>query len=334
MSKKIKQPSQNLRTQIKKSRPEISDSSIDSYIISLRMLHDKCFDDHQNKQIQTKFLHDFPKIQKCLSEIENKNTRKNRMTSILVALDSEEKKDTKLIEKYQTVLKSLMTDVNKEINSQQKTKTQADNWLEVSDIKSILNKMLSDITTQKLFSKDKKLSKTEYSLVQKYILLRFFIAHPTRNNVSNTKVVTKAEYDDLDDDEKDENYLVKDKGKYTFMLNKFKNIKRLGKKTIIVSDPINNLLNKWFTINKSGYMFTLNSGTEPLSSNGITKMLNSIFKEYAQGKKLSTSLLRHILISEDLKDEPTIAEKTKEKEAIATKYQHSTAVNDQYRKID
>jgi hypothetical protein len=334
MSKKVKQPSESLRKAIKKSRPELSLSSIDSYIISLRMLHNKCFDDHKNKQLETKFLHDFTKIQKCLDEIENKNTKKNRLTSILVGLDAEEKKDDKLIDKYQNVLKTLMVSVNKELNSQEKTETQKDNWLEVSDIKSILNKMLADITTQKLFTKDKKLSKTEYSLVQKYILLRFFIAHPTRNNTSNTKVVTKAEYADLDDDEKDENYLVKDKGKYTFMLNKFKNIKRLGKKTIIVSDPINNLLNKWFTINKSGYMFTLNSGIEPLSSNGITKILNSIFKEYAQGKKLSTSLLRHILISEDLKDEPTIAEKTKEKENIATKYQHSTTVNDQYRKID
>ena len=334
MSKKVKQPSESLRKAIKKSRPELSDSSIDSYIISLRMLHNKCFDDHKNKQLETKFLHDFTKIQKCLEEIENSNTKKNRLTAILVGLDAEEKKDAKLIERYQAILKTLMVSVNKELNSQEKTDTQKDNWLEVSDIKSILNKMLADITTQKLFTKDKKLSKTEYSLVQKYILLRFFIAHPTRNNTSNTKVVTKTEYADLDDDEKDENYLVKDKGKYTFMLNKFKNIKRLGKKTIIVSDPINNLLNKWFTINRSGYMFTLNSGIEPLSSNGITKILNSIFKEYAQGKKLSTSLLRHILISEDLKDEPTIAEKTKEKEDIATKYQHSTTVNDQYRKID
>lgn len=332
MSKKVKQPSQNLRKAMKKSRPELSDSSIDSYIISLRMLFNMCFSEHKGEQINTKFLHDFTKIQKCLNDIENKNTRKNRFTSILVALDSEEKPDTKLIEKYQTVLKSLMTDVNKEINSQEKTKTQADNWLEVSDIKSILNKMLADINKEKLWDKE-KLSKTEYALIQKYILLRFFIAHPTRNNVSDTKVVTKAEYDDLDDDEKDENYLVKDKGKYTFMLNKFKNIKRLGKKTIIVSEPINKLLNKWFTINKSGYMFTLNSGTEPLSSNGITKMLNSIFKQYAHGKKLSTSLLRHILISEDLKDEPTIAEKIKEKEAIEQKYQHSNTVNDQYRKI-
>jgi len=120
MSKKVKQPSESLRKAIKKSRPELSDSSIDSYIISLRMLHDKCFDDHKNKQLETKFLHDFTKIQKCLDEIENKNTKKNRLTSILVGLDAEEKPNTKLIERYQAILKTLMVSVNKELNSQER----------------------------------------------------------------------------------------------------------------------------------------------------------------------------------------------------------------------
>jgi len=330
MSKKFKQPSENLRKAMRKSRSELSESSIDSYIISLRMLHNKCFDDHKGQQISSKFLHDFTKIQKCLSDIENKNTRKNRLTSILVALDSEDPKDTKLIDRYQAVLKTLMIDVNKQINSQEKTKTQRDNWIEYDDIKNILNKMLENIDKEKLFTKE-KLNKTEYGLVQKYIMLRFFISHPTRNNTSNTKVVSKKEYEELR--EPDENYLIEDKGKYTFALNKFKNVKKIGKKTIVVSEPINKLLKKWFTINKSEWMFTLSNGIEPISSNGITKVFNSIFNEYADGKKLGSSMLRHIMISDDLKNDPTIAEKNEEKKEIEQKYQHSNTVNDQYRKL-
>ena len=184
---KTKQPSEDLRSQIKKSRKEITDSSINAYIISLRMLHDKCFDDHKNEQIDTKFLHDFSKINKILNEIENKNTRKNRLTSILVALDSEDKPDKKLIDKYQNVLKILMIDVNSVLNSQVKSVTQKANWVELDDIKKILNKMLIDIDKDKLFSKE-KLSKTEYGLIQKYILLRFYMSHSVRNNVSDTRV--------------------------------------------------------------------------------------------------------------------------------------------------
>ena len=334
MSKKVKQPSEELRKAIKKSRPELSLSSIDSYIISLRMLHNKCFNDHKNKQLETKFLHDFTKIQKCLDEIENKNTKKNRLTAILVGLDSEEKKDTKLIERYQAILKTLMVSVNKELNSQAKTDTQKDNWLDFDQIKSILNKMLSDITTQNLFSKD-KLSKTEYSLVQKYVLLRLYVAHPMRNNVADCEVVTQKDYDNLDEEEQDKNnYLIRTGNKYKFMLNSFKNVKKIGKKEIQISDPISKLLTKWFKINTSGYFFTLNNGTEAINANNITKIFNSIFKEYGDGKKISTSMLRHIQITDDLKNEPTIEEKNKKATSTATKYQHSTTVNDQYRKID
>jgi hypothetical protein len=330
---KTKQPSESLRTQIKKSRKEITESSINAYIISLRMLHDKCVEDHKGEQLDSKFLHNFEKINKCLEEIENKNTRKNRLTAILVALDSEEKPDKKLIDKYQTVLKTLMVDVNKQINSQEKTETQKNNWIEYDDIKKVLNKMLEDINKDNLWTKE-KLSKTEYGLIQKYVLLRFYVSHPMRNNVSNTKVLSQKEYDDLKEDDKNShNYLIREKNKYKFMLNNFKNVKRIGKKEITIDDNIAKLLSKWLKINTSGWFFTLNNKTEPLTSNGVTKIMNSIFSEYADGKKISTSMIRHISISDDLKNELTIAEKKKKEEATENKYQHSSSMNDTYRKI-
>ena len=330
---KAKQPTEQLRTQIKKSRKEITDSSVNAYIISLRMLNDKCFDDNKNEQLDTKFLHDFSKIEKCLSEIENKNTRKNRLTAILVALDSEDKPDKKLIDRFQTVLKTLMIDVNKTINSQEKSETQKTNWIEYDDVKKVLNKMLADINKDNLFSKE-KLSKTEYGLIQKYVLLRFYVSHPMRNNVSDTSVLSQKEYDDLKEEEQSKNnYLIKDKNKYKFMLNNFKNVKRIGAKVITIDDNIAKLLSKWLKINTSGWMFTLNNGKEPLTSNAVTKIMNSIFNEYADGKKISTSMLRHISISDDLKNDLTIAEKKKKEEATENKYQHSSAMNDTYRRI-
>jgi hypothetical protein len=330
---KVKQPSETLRTQIKNSRKEISESSVNAYIISLRMLHDSCFEKHNGDQLDPKFLHNFNKIETCLNEITNKNTRKNRLTAILVALDSEKDPDKKLIDKYQTVLKTLMIDVNKTINSQQKSDTQKTNWIEYDDIKKVLNKMLEDINKDKLFSKE-KLSKSEYGLIQKYVLLRFYVSHPMRNNVSDTRVLSQKDYDDLKEDDKNShNYLIREKNNYKFMLNNFKNVKRIGAKIISIDDNIAKLLTKWLKINTSGFMFTLNNGKEALTSNGVTKIMNSIFSEYADGKKISTSMLRHISISDDLKNELTIAEKKKKENAIETKYQHSSSMNDTYRKI-
>ena len=327
----IKQPSQLLRKAIAKSRPELSESSINNYITNLRMMLKKCHPDQQTKQLTTIFLKDFSNIKKCIDEISNKNTQKNRLTAVLVALGSDDKKNEKLIDKYQALLKTIMIKVNEQINSQEKTKVQKDNWIDFNTVKGILNKMLTDINDVELWTKP-NLSKTEYAMLQKYVLLRFYVANPVRNNVADTKLISQKEYDDLKNKEK--NFLVKDKLSYKFYLNNFKNVKRIGAKVLTIDQALCKILTRWFKINKSGYFFTLNDKITPITSNHITKILNSIFKLYANGKKISTSMLRHIQISDDLKEQPTIREKEAKEQKIEDKYQHSSNMNDTYRKVN
>ena len=45
-------------------------------------------------------------------------------------------------------------------------------------------------------------------------------------------------------------------------------------------------------------------------------------------------MLRHIQISDDLKDEPTLAEQKIKAEKTEQKYQHSSSINHTYRRID
>ena len=51
-------------------------------------------------------------------------------------------------------------------------------------------------------------------------------------------------------------------------------------------------------------------------------------------KKISTSMIRHIVISNMLKDEPTIAEKDNNKKQIEDTFLHTKEMNDLYRKVD
>tara|TARA_R110001606_G_scaffold8768_1_gene38530 strand:+ start:189 stop:1202 length:1014 start_codon:yes stop_codon:yes gene_type:complete len=334
----MKQPSEKLRKKIKLKRPDITDSSLHTYITSLRMLYSQYVDGDESKlekPLKTKFLHNFESIKKLLELCRTPNTCKNRLTSILVALDAETKnRDQKLIDKYQAYLKDIMVGVNKQIESQELTRKESTNWLDFNDVKDVTNKILEKINKNDLWKKS-KLSKSEYGLVQKYVLLRFYLSYPMRNNVADTKVVSPAEYKGLDDDErKGGNYLIRDGKKYIFKLNKFKNVKRIGVKSYDINPEISKLLTKWFRINNSGFMFTLNDGRTALSANGVTKVMNSIFSEFADGKKISTSMLRHIQISDDLKDEPTLAEKKAKAEKTEQKYQHSSSMNQTYRRID
>jgi hypothetical protein len=336
----MKQPSLKLQKKIQKKRPEISESSLHTYITSLRMLYSQYVDMDETKlsrQLSTKFLHDFEGIKKLLEECRSKNTCKNRLTAILVALDAENKRrDEKLIDKYQALLKDVMVDVNNQIESQELTRKESKNWLDFDSVKDIANRLLEEINKRGLWkSYDKKLSKSEYGLIQKYVLLRWYLAYPIRNNVADTRVVSQTEYDNLSEsDREDNNYLIRDNGKYTFKLNKYKNVKRLGVKSYDINPQITKLLNKWLKINKSGYIFTLTDGRTPLSPNGITKVLQSIFSEFADGRKISTSMLRHIQISDDLKDEPTRAEQKEKARRIEDKYNHSADMNSKYRRVD
>jgi hypothetical protein len=332
-----KQPSERLRQKIKKKRPDITDSSINVYITSLRMLYSQYVDGTETKlqqPLKTKFLHDFAGIKKLLETCRTANTAKTRITAILVALDAETKnRDPKLLDKYQAYLKDVMVGVNKQIESQELTRKESTNWLDFNQIKEITNKILEKINKKDLWKKQ-KLSKSLYGLVQKYVLLRFYLAYPMRNNVADTKVVSPEEYKGLDDDvRKGANYLIRDGKTYIFKLNKFKNVRRIGVKSYDLDPDISRLLSKWFRINDSEWMFTLNDGRTPLSANGVTKVMNSIFSEFADGKKISTSMLRHIQISDDLKDEPTLAEKKAKDEKTEQKYQHSSSMNQTYRRI-
>ena len=329
------QPSEKMRKKIRKFRNNITESSLNTYITSLRILYNQYVDGDPKKllkPLRMKFLKDFDTVKKIINLSRTENTKKNRLTAILVGLQSRKVKDEKLIDKYQEFLKEVMVKVNKSLDSQEKTDTQEKNWLSVDEINDVLNKMLTKIKDKDLFNKKKPLTKGEYLLMQKWVLLRFYSQKHLRNNVADTKVITPEEYKKVT---KDENYLTVDKEKkeMKFYLNKFKNVKRIGKKVLEISPELFKVLQKWFKINDSGFLFTKGDMKTPLTPNGVTKMLNSIFKEFANGKKISTSLLRHINISEDLKGQPSIEEKRKKEEEVEQKYQHSSSMNDQYRKI-
>lgn len=332
---KMKQPTLDIRSAIKKSR-EITEGSTHTYVTSLRQLYKNyCEEDEEclKKQLNSKFLHDWDKMKDIIGSVSNINTRKNRISAILVALSSEEKPDDKLIDKYQALLKVDNGKYQKFIDSQEKTQSQKKNWMSFDEVKEVLNKINEDIVDRDILKKD-KLVRSEYNLLQKYVLLRVYLKYPMRNDVADMKVVTKSEYEDIPKGKrKISNYLIKGKP-WKFQLNSFKNVKRIGPKSIDIDPKIEKILKFFLKHNTSGYLFTLTNGRDPLSSNGITKMMNSIFKKYADGRKISTSMLRHIQISDSLKDEPSIEEIKKKEKKTEDKYMHSSDMNQKYRKIN
>jgi hypothetical protein len=328
------QPSQKLRDAIMKDRKDLKEISLNSYITSLRSLYKTLNPDtFMDTQLSTDFLKDKKKIMDTIKD-RKITSKKNILTSIIVALSSDTKKDDKLLEFYQEELKKLSIKYSSFLESQSKTETQEANWITYDEFIEVINKLLTEVKSEGIHKKE-KLTRSEFNVLQRYVILSFYQVFHFRNDVANMKVITKENYDKLEEDKRlNNNYFVKDNKKYIIKLNQFKNVKRIGPKSFDVPEKLGKISKLWLRHNTSGFLFTMNNGRDPLSANGITKLLNSIFKKYADGKSIGSSMLRHISISEKMKDQPTIKEKQEESKEIEDTFMHSKSMNDRYRKID
>ena len=88
---------------------------------------------------------------------------------------------------------------------------------------------------------------------------------------------------------------------------------------------MNSALNIWLRFNTTGNLL-LNSRKQPMTANGLTKFLQKTFEP--TGKNISSSLIRHIFISEKF---PAV---NQEKEEVASKMGHSVSQQTLYSKKD
>jgi hypothetical protein len=319
---------------IKAKRPNICENTLIAYERQLT----KMFKDLGNKgEIKnSKFLHNYNKVEDYIDKLTKITTKKNKLTAIIVAIDADKnfkgKEDLK--DKYQKKLKGLNEEYNDFLKKQVKTPTQEKNWIEYSDMVEIANDLVKKV---KGFKKKDKLENHEFETLQNTILLKTHLEFPIRNDLSEVKITDLEKYEKLNEKEKNKhNWLIKyPNNKMVFVLNNFKNSKKLGSKKYDVPKKLVNLYKLWFKFNTSDYfLVSKRDRNQPINGNTQTKYFNSLFHKYYPDKNISSSLIRHIVISHFSEDQPTIEELEKKAQEIENKYLHSASMNAKYRKID
>lgn len=310
-----------LTADILKSR-NIKAISLKNYLASINQLCKKLKGECLNNDIT--FLSDTKKVIELIESLGKITTKKNYITAIIVVLKAYPDKYKTEIDIYSELLKTKTDNYNKQLQEQSKTKTQKDNWLDYDEL----------ILVKEDLKRKYKQNKT-FENLQKYLILLTYINHPLRNDFAQMKVLKNQEYKKVDKQEKEKyNWLiVSSRNKMKFILNQYKNKNRLGKREIEILDPeLKRTINAWLKINTSKWYFVKSDQTTPQTPNGTTKYLNSIFKPY--NKKISSSMIRHILISHQYADEKTIKEKQQEEQQHENKYLNSKKVADAvYRKV-
>lgn len=313
---------------IQEFKPNIKMNSIMTYINNLKKV---CRELNNNDKKDCylgdlKWLDGFDAVIKSIDD-EPLNTRKNRLIAIVVALKATEG-DKDLIDKYTEQMTKLAEQSDTRDKEQKLTDKQRDNWIPYEDLIKLTETLFDRIKEQRLLQKE-KLTRKEYTLFQDYIMLRTYLTFTWRNDFASMKVISTEK----DDDGKDNFLLLKNGTPEKFILNQYKTDKRYGKKSVSIPSKLSKVIKKFLKFNKSGYFLTLQDGIRAMTPNGITKAFNRLFQNEL-GKTISTSLLRHIIISHFREGSKTIEQEEKERKDIQDRFMHSKDQNDRYRKID
>jgi hypothetical protein len=282
---------------------------------------------HQKPFTSLAFLKKVDTIKSILDKYA-KSTQLGMLGGILGVLVSIKDKSgyKSLHTKYSNLLKEIKDENGKENPVNEKTDTQEKNWIEWEQVE-----YLKDQLTKEVLSYGKTISQKQFDRVLQFFILSLYTDIPPRRNKDYLDMVIVKKYND--NMSNDKNYLSIDDKHLIF--NSYKTAKTYGKQII---DYSNNKELRFAVelylkhhplvkgrMGKSTQIPLLVSyNGSPLNQiNSITRILNKIF-----GKRVGSSMLRHIYLSSKYKDD--MGDKETDAEAMA----HSVSQQKDYIKKD
>lgn len=311
-----------LKEKKKNGRP-LADSSIAVYMRNLEKLND-------NIPIRNlKFLENIEDVKEKLANYKP-TTYRNFLISIVSALSivkNESKKNKKLYDDYY----KMMMDINNQLKNEpmgQMSETQRENWVSMDDIKNVLSDVENKVNK---FKDNKEIGLSQYNVLLDYLILSLYILIQPRRNADYQKMNITKNPIPIDSNV---NFYNVDDG--SFIFNCFKTSKSIGQQEKIIPQDLKNVIDiylrhhplyKKIKQNKIiNVPFLVYYDGEPFKqTNSITRILNRLFAP----KKVGSSLLRHIYLSDKYGD--LMKEQLEDAEAMA--HSVSTA-RDNYIKFD
>jgi len=261
---------------IKTQKPYLKDTSISQYVKSIKRLYDKLGGEDENFDTFD-FVKDEDKVHEYLSQF-SFTTRRNYYSAIITLLQSEEKPDKSLIQKYDTIVR----DNNKKYVEQNETgvvsEKQKDKLVPMEKINSLLQSL-----------------KNEKSQME-YILFKLLTLHHLRNEVATLRKITPSEYKKLKVEEREgNNFMVVGTKKITIYRNDYKTNKKYGTIKFDITD-------KEFQKELREYLDTLdNNIVFPYNGDIMTKKrLTNHLMYYSKkhiGIGLSTTMIAKSILS-------------------------------------
>jgi hypothetical protein len=270
----------HLEDLIKEKKPNISSSSITTYISLLKTIY---YLKHHTKDItDISWFNNQDEIIEMMKDRPASSRKTTYSALVAVAKDND---------KYKQALMEDGKTYQKFIEKQEKTETQQDNWKDYAEIKSVYDKM--HLQAKPLLNSKEPLTDKDRLTLQNFIIvcLTTGIWIPPRRSTDWTKFKIKGDISQTED-----NFMTKNE----FVFNQYKTSKFYHEQKVEIPKGLKTILNKWVKKTPYDYLLTDIKG-KPLTNVRLAQILNGIFDA-----KISTSMLRHIYLSDKLKNVPSL----------------------------
>lgn len=205
----------------------------------------------------------------------------------------------------------------------EKTDKQRDNWIELDELEKILEQLRDDIPAKIATYKS-------YKIFMRYMALFLMLRFPRRNDYVHMKIQTN----DKNTSDPETNYFIFDREirRSFFVFNNYKTFNKYGSQKFPVPEAVHAFFKKYVSTitanSKDGFLF-IKSNEQKMNTNEFTKFFINFMSEKT-GKKIGTTMMRHIIISDKFKVDK---DELREREELATAMGHSVIQQMTYGKV-
>ena len=275
-------------------KPHIKEITLKNYV---RNLHKILKDHNETEENLIKILMDFDSITASFSE--HKLSVKQVFTATIVVYLEAIRADIVLIQKYQDYLTDIR--LQQEELQGEKTKREEENWATLNDLKNITARLEARVKLEDI-GKKTMITRKEKKLLQDYLVASLYTMLPPRRNIyASVKIILYPLFRSLVKSQLQENFLVINNDKKETMFFYFGNQKSkyFTAQTIKIKGKLKKIIKLYLQYHKEEYLLQ-NAKGEKLSKNGLTKLLNKIFR--IDNRQISSSMIRKIYATETLGD--------------------------------
>ena len=258
----------NLNEIIQTNRPAIVESSLKAYVNNIKKLHEKMY---KTKEVESlEWVGDYDKVIKYLDKnIKSYLTVRNFLNALIVLIVNNDKYKDALVS-YQNKRDEYNDKYQQSQENGELSLKQSENWVHLDEINQFVTDMNDEVKHLKI---KKDLSVGNLKLLQDRFMVKFWITYPIRNDLADTRVLTKKEFNQLsDEDRANNNYMIVSSNNIRLHISNYKTKKQYGIKTIkIVDTNVIRYMRDWLKCSPNPEYILINLKTnKPMTGNQIT----------------------------------------------------------------